>query len=37
MAINDHVIHTENGVLHADSPRAKIDKIISDALAHQAS
>lgn len=35
MAIDDHVIHMENGILHADSPRSKIDKMISDALAHQ--
>ena len=35
MAIVDNVIHIENGILHADAPRSKIDKMISDALAHQ--
>lgn len=36
MAINDHVIHMENGILHSDSPRLKIDMMVSKALAHQA-
>jgi hypothetical protein len=36
MAVNDHVIHMENGILHADSPRSKIDMMISSALAQQA-
>ncbi len=36
MSVNDHMIHMENGTLHADSPRSKIDMMISNALAQQA-
>lgn len=37
MDINEHMIHMENGILHADSPRSKIDVMISSALAQQGS
>ncbi len=35
MTVNDHLIHLENGILHADSPRHKIDEIVIRALAQQ--
>lgn len=37
MAVNDHLIHMENGILHADSTRLKIDAMIDSALTQQAS
>lgn len=35
MTVSNHLIHMENGILHADSPRHKIDEIIGNALAQQ--
>lgn len=35
MSINNHLIHLENGILHADTPRQKIDTMIENALAQQ--
>lgn len=32
MTVDDHFVHMENGILHADSPRSKIDQMLSDAL-----
>lgn len=34
MPVNDHIVHLENGLLHSDTPRAKIDKMVDAAVTH---
>lgn len=32
MSIENHVIHLENGVLHSDTPRSRVDNIVRNAV-----
>lgn len=32
MSVQDHIIHMENGILHADSSRPKVDSMVASAL-----